>query len=146
MAWLAAAQAVMSVPATAAPALPPVTEGYSIVVARAVAQSDPIPIDCGAANCTSWLLGKFDQSHNIAGMPLPSAFEARLEMGSPFISQYVLAMIVEVLPDRTHRVRTARGFHYATGLACFDAADTAALTPPAAGPRLVRQGRQLCVK
>ena len=144
--WLAAAQAVMSVPATPAPALPPVTSGYSIVVARAVAQSDPIPIDCGAANCTSWFLGRFDQSHNIAGAPLPAKFDARLEMGSPFISQYVLAMVVETLPDGSRRVRATRGFHYQTKLACFDVGDTEALTPQPDGPRIVRSGRQICVK
>jgi len=146
IALLAAAQAVISVPATPAPALPPVTSGYSIVVARAVAQGDPIPIDCGAANCTSWFLGKFDQARTVAGVPLPAAFEARLEMGSPFISRYVLAMIVEALPDGTRRVRAAQGFHYQTGLACFDVADTSALTPPPGVERLVLQGRQLCVK
>ena len=146
IALLAAAQAVMSVPATPAPPLPPVTGGYSIVVARAVSQADPIPIVCNAPNCTSWYLGKFDRARNIAGRPLPPEFEARLEMGSPFISQYVLAMIVETLPDGTYRVRAAPGFHYATKLACFDVADTEALTPQPSGERLVRSGRAICVK
>ncbi len=146
IALLAAAQGVMSVPATPAPALPPVTSGYSIVVARAVAQGDPIPINCGAANCTSWFLGKFDRSHNVAGAPLPPKFEARLEMGSPFISQYVLALIIETLPDGSRRVRAAQGFHYRTKLACFDVADTEALTPQPDGSRIVRSGRQICVK
>jgi hypothetical protein len=146
IAVLAAAQAVMSVPATPAPPLPPVTGGYSIVVARAVRQSDPVPVNCSAPNCTSWYLGKFDRARNIAGQPLPPEFEARLEMGSPFISQYVLAMIVETLPDRTYRVRAAQGFHYATRLACFDVVDTEALTPQPSGERLVRNGRAICVK
>lgn len=143
---LAAAQAVMSVPVTPAPALPPVTSGYSIVVARAVSQSDPIPIACGAPDCTSWFLGRFDRAEMIAGNALPSEFLARLEMGSPFNSQYRLAMIVETLPDGGHRVRAAHGFHYATKLACFDVDETAALTPQPSGERIVRQGRQLCVK
>jgi hypothetical protein len=144
--WFAAAQAVMSVPATPGPVLSPVTSGYSIVVARAVSQSSPIPIACGAANCTSWFLGKFDQARNIAGVPLPSTFEARIEMGSPFISRYVLAMIVENMPDGTNRVRAAQGFHYRTKLACFDRADTEKLTPQPTAERLVRSGAALCVK
>jgi hypothetical protein len=144
--WLAAAQAVMSIPATSAPAPPPVTSGYSIAVARAVSQSDPIPIACGAANCTSWFLGRFDRTETIAGAPLPAKFEARFEMGSPFISQYVLAMIIEAMPNGNRRVRAAQGFHYRTRLACFDIGDTKALTPQPTGERLIRQGRQLCVK
>ena len=136
----------MSVPATPGPQLPPVTSSYSIVVARAVRQSDPIPIECGAEFCTSWFLGKFDKVQNIAGEPLPQTFDARLEMGSPFISQYVLAMLVEILPDGTRRVRASPGFHYQTKLACFDLADTARLSPVPAGDRIVRSGKQLCVK
>jgi hypothetical protein len=146
IAWLAAAQAVMSVPATPAPALPPVTSGYSIVVARAVSQADPIPIDCGADDCTSWFLGKFDRAETVAGAPLAAKFLARLEMGSPFIDQYTLAMIVETLPNATYRVRATHGFDDSTGLACFDLADAERLTPEPAGPRIVRSGRQLCVK
>ena len=136
----------MSVPATASPALPPVTSGYSIVVARAVSQSDPKPIDCGSDFCTSWFLGKFDKVENVAGEPLPAAFDARIEMGSPFISQYVLALLVETLPDGTRRVRASPGFHYRTKLACFDLADTAGLSPPPNGDRLAQSGKQLCVK
>jgi hypothetical protein len=143
---LAAAQAVMSVPVTPAPALPPVTSGYSIVVARAVSQSDPIPITCGEENCTSWFLGKFDQVQNVAGVPMPARFQARLEMGSPYMDQYKLAMIVEALPDGSHRVRATRGFHYQTKLACFDLNETELLSPQPVGERIVRQGRQLCIK
>lgn len=139
------AQAVMQVPVADGPALPPVTTRYSIVVARAVRQSDPKPIDCGAASCTSWYLGNFDQSHHVAGEPLPASFDARIEMGSPFNQQYVLAMLVETLADGTRRIRAKRGFHYQTRLACFDAPDTAQLDPPPVGDRLVRQGKQICV-
>ena len=142
---LAAAQAVMSVPVTPAPALPPMTTGYSIVVARAVQQSDPIPIKCGSEFCSSWFLGTFDQAENIAGAPLPREFKARLEMGSPFMGKYRLAMIVETLRDGTLRIRAAQGFHYQTKLACFEA-DTSRLVPPPEGERLVRHGTALCVK
>jgi len=143
---LAAAQAVMSAPAAPGPNLSPVTSGYSIVIARAVSQSDPNPIACRAANCTSWFLGKFDRARNIAGVPLPSRFDARIEMGSPFISQYVLAMIVESIGDGTYRVRAAQGFHYQTKLACFDFGDTQTLTPQPNGPQIIRSDRQICVK
>ena len=146
MALLAAAQAVMSVPVTPAPALPPVTGGYSIVVARAVSQSDPIPIACGAEFCTSWFLGRFDRSETIAGEPLPAEFVARLEMGSPYIDQYTLAMLVERLADGTRRVRATRGHDGRTSLACFDISDTEKLMPQPTGERIVTQGRQICVK
>ena len=143
---LAAAQAVMSVPATPGPQLPPVTSGYSIVVARAVSQADPIPIDCGKEFCTSWFRGKFDRTQNVAGEPLPAQFDARIEMGSPFISQYELALIVERIADGTLRVRAAQGHHWQTKLACFDLHDTRSLTPQPAGDRIVQSGNQLCVK
>jgi len=142
----AAAQVVMSVPVTPAPEMPPVTSGYSIVVARAVSQTDPIPVACGAGHCTSWFLGTFDQARNVAGSPMAPEFAARIEMGSPFADQYMLAMIVETLPDGAYRVRSAQGFHYRTKLACFDVDDTEKLTPPPSGQDLVRQGRAICVK
>ena len=143
---LAAVQAVMSVPVTPAPQAPPVTTGYSIVVARALTQTDPIPIACGSDNCTSWFLGKFDQVRNVAGIALPPAVQARMEMGSPFDTQYTLAMIIESQPDGSRRIRAAQGFHYQTKLACFDVRDTESLTPQPTGEQLVRDGRALCVK
>jgi hypothetical protein len=141
---LAAAQAVMSVPATPAPAIPPVTSSYSIVVARAVSQSDPIPIACGAANCTSWFLGKFDHARTLAGAPLPAEFLARIEMGSPFISQYRLLLLIAPDADGKPRVRSAGGFHTLTNEGCLDARDTSALSPAPAGPGLFRRGRAIC--
>ena len=141
---LAAAQAVMSVPATPAPALPPVTSGYSIVVARAVTQGNPIPIQCGAPNCTRWFLGKFDQARTLAGPPLPAEFDARLEMGSPFDQQYRLLLLVAREADGTLRIRSDGGFNTRTKEACLDPRDTDALTPPPAGPELVRRGRAIC--
>jgi hypothetical protein len=141
---LAAAQAVMSVPATPAPALPPVTIGYSIVVARAVTQTNPIPIQCGAANCTSWFLGRFDQARTLAGPPLPKEFDARLEMGSPYDQHYRLLLLVAREADGTLRVRSTGGFNTRTKEACLDALDTDALTPPPAGAELIKRGRAIC--
>jgi hypothetical protein len=144
IALFAAAQAVMSVPAMPAPALPPVTSDYSIVVARAVRQSDPIPIDCGTEFCTSWFLGNFDQARNVAGAPLPSGFNARIEMGSPFNMQYRLLLLVAREADGTLRVRSQTGFDGRTNEGCFDARDTVALKPEPSGPDLFKRGRAIC--
>jgi hypothetical protein len=141
---LAAAQAVMSVPATPAPALPSVTSGYSIVVARSVTQGSPIPIQCGAPNCTSWFLGKFDRSRTLAGLSLPAKFEARLEMGSPFDQQYRMLLLIAREADGTLRIRSDSGFNTRTKEACLDTRATDALTPPPAGPGLFRRGRAIC--
>ena len=134
----------MSVPVTSAPAMPPVTRGYSIVVARAVVQSDPIPIACGAEFCTSWFLGKFDQARTLAGTPLPPEFNARIEMGSPFNMQYRSLLLVARDGDGTLRVRSNTGFHSRTNEGCFDVDDTASLTPEPTGAELFRRGKALC--
>ena len=134
----------MSLPVTAAPALRPVTSGYSIVVARAVAQTDPIPIACGSDSCTSWFLGKFDQARTLAGNPLPAVFNARIEMGSPFNTQYRSLLLVVRESDGTLRVRSHTGFHTRTNEGCLDVKDTAALTPDPNGPDLFRRGKALC--
>ena len=141
---LAAAQAVMSVPVTSGPALPPVTSGYSIVVARAVSQADPIPIDCGEEFCTSWFLGKFDRARTLAGEPLPAEFDARIEMGSPLNMQYRLLLLVARDADGTLRVRSDTGFHGRTNEGCLDVEDTSALTPEPSGPDLFKRGRAIC--
>jgi hypothetical protein len=142
IALLAAAQA--SVPVTSAPQLPPVTENYSIVVARAVEQSDPIAIDCGTEFCTSWFLGKFDQARTLAGVPLPDKFDARIEMGSPYNMQYRQLLLVARDEDGALRVRSVSGFHTVTNEGCLDARDTAALTPEPSGPDLLKKGRAIC--
>ena len=134
----------MSVPVTPAPQLPPVTDNYSIVVARAVEQSDPIAIGCGTDSCTSWFLGKFEQARTLAGNPLPEKFDARIEMGSPFNMQYRQMLLVAREPDGTLRVRSAGGFNTRTNEACLDARDTAALTPGPNGPHLLKKGRAIC--
>jgi hypothetical protein len=144
IALVAAAQAVMSVPATPGPVLPPVTSRYSIVVARAVEQTDPIPIDCGSDFCTSWFLGRFDQGRTLSGNPLPSEFDARIEMGSPYNMQYRQLLLVAQETDGTLRVRSASGFHTLTNEGCLDARDTSVLTPEPGGPDLFKRGRAIC--
>ena len=134
----------MSVPVTTAPALSPVTSGYSIVVARAVTQTDPIPIACGAEFCTSWFLGKFDRARTLAGNPLPTEFNARIEMGSPFNMQYRSLLLLARESDGTLRVRSHTGFHSRTNEGCFDSRDTSALTPAPTAPGLFKRGKALC--
>jgi hypothetical protein len=141
---LAAAQAVMSVPATPAHQLPPLATGYSIVVARAVEQTDPIPIRCGSEFCTSWFRGTFDQARTLTGNPIPAEFDARIEMGSPFNMKYRLLLLVARDADGTLRVRSQTGFDGRTNEGCFDARDTVALTPEASGPDLYKRGRAIC--
>ena len=144
IALLAAAQAAMSVPVTPGPGLPPVTSGYSIVVARAVEQKDPVPIDCGSEFCTSWFLGTFDQAKTLAGDQLPAQFKARIEMGSPFNMQYRQLLLVAREADGTLRVRSDSGFHTVTKEGCLDAGATAALAPEPSGPDLFKRGRAIC--
>ena len=134
----------MSVPATPGPALPPVTSGYSIVIARAVEQTDPMPIDCGSDSCTSWFLGRFDQARTLAGNPLPGEFDARIEMGSPYNMQYRQLLLITQETDGTLRVRSVSGFHTLTNEGCLDARDSAALIPEPSGPGMYRRGRAIC--
>ena len=141
---LAAAQAVMSAPVTSGPELPPVTSDYSIVIARAVEQTDPIPIDCGSEFCTSWFLGSFDQAKTLAGETLPAEFKARIEMGSPFNMQYRQLLLVAREANGTLRVRSVSGFHTLTNEGCLDAGATAALAPEPSGPDLFKRGRVIC--
>ncbi|CAN5330637.1 hypothetical protein BH09PSE4_BH09PSE4_06340 [soil metagenome] len=124
----------------------PAPGSVSIVVARAVRQTDPQAEPCGAANCLSWFLGEFDDARTVSGAALPAAFNARIKMGSPFISRYTLAMIVERLPDGTQRVRATRGFHWQTHLACFERADTATLGLQPDDRGLIESNGQLCVR
>ena len=134
----------MSAPVTSGPELPPVTSDYSIVIARAVEQTDPIPIDCGSEFCTSWFLGSFDQAKTLAGETLSAEFKARIEMGSPFNMQYRQLLLVAREANGTLRVRSVSGFHTLTNEGCLDAGATAALAPEPSGPDLFRQGRVIC--
>ena len=94
----------------------------TLVVADAIEQTDPRPL-CADPTCTSMYLGRFENGRVLAGAALPSAFTARLEMGSPFISRYRLALIVEQRPGGESVVHAVAGFNTRTRLACFERAD-----------------------
>lgn len=100
----------------------PAPPAFTLVVARAVSQSDPRPASCGPdGSCDDNLfLGLFDQGRTIAGAPLPRRFHARMLLHTPLISPTTLAMIVERLPDGSLVARRITGFHYLTHKACFD--------------------------
>ena len=144
LALLILAQAVMHVPVTGSGAAPNRAAEHSIVVATAIDQTNPRAIACGEPACTSWFTARFGEGETIVGRPLPPKFSADLEMGSPYDQPYRLVLVVEHGPDGL-RVVDQLGFHYETHDACFGPA-IAALFPDAAGERLVRMGRTLCVK
>ena len=116
----------------------------SLVVARTVEQSDPRPL-CPQRNCTSLYRGTFSDTKTIAGMPLPRDFAARIEMGSPFISHYTLALIVERRPDGELLIRAQRGYDTRTHQACFDPAEIKRLGWRPSAESVVSTGNQLCV-
>lgn len=95
----------------------------TLVVADAVEQTDPRPL-CGEPRCTSMFLGRFENGRVLSGVELPESFNARLEMGSPFISRYRLVLIVEQRPGEESVVHAVAGFNTRTGVACFDRDDT----------------------
>jgi hypothetical protein len=68
-------------------------------------------------------VSEFRGARVIAGAELPRDFEARLKLHTPYISKYVLALIVERQQDGTLLVRRQAGFNGRTGVACFNAPD-----------------------
>ena len=117
----------------------------TLVVADAIEQTDPRPL-CADPTCTSMYLGRFENGRVLAGAALPSAFTARLEMGSPFISRYRLVLLVEQRPDGESVVHDVAGFNTRTGVACFERLDTSRLgwTPEGAGITTTPRGT-VCV-
>lgn len=124
MHWLAGLLAVqaLSVPAYSPPnPFPPaVPENLSLVIATSVSETDPRPL-CDRPNCTSLFLGRYDRAVAVAGPAVEPAFAARVEMGSPWVRPYRLALIVEQRPGQEALVRAMTGFSGRTGQACFDA-------------------------
>ncbi len=116
----------------------------SLVVARSGKQDDPQRL-CAEPGCTALYRGTFDNAATIAGKPLPKNFTARIEMGSPFISRYTLALIVEHRADGTMLVRAQQGFHGQTHLACFEPAEVRKLDWHPQAARISGSGDKLCV-
>jgi len=139
------AQAI-SVPAYSPPgAIPPaVPERLSLVVATTVSETDPQPL-CDRPNCTSLFLGRYTGAKTLAGPVVEGDFAARVEMGSPWIRPYRLALVVEQRPGAEPLVRAMTGFSSRTGQACFGADELTPLgwTPEGAG--ITRTDGAVCV-
>jgi len=98
---------------------------FSLAIATSGRQDDPRPAPCGPdGNCGDFLYrSEFRGARVLAGAELPKQFDARLKLHTPYISNYVLALIVERLADGTLIVRRQAGFNGRTGIACFNAPD-----------------------
>lgn len=133
----------LTIPAYSPPdAFPPADPArLSLVVATTVSETDPQPL-CDRPNCTALFLGRYQQGVTLAGAAFAAEFTARVEMGSPWIRPYRLAMIVEDRPGQEPLVRAMAGFSSRTGLACFE--DDMGWSPE--GPGVARVNGELCVR
>lgn len=119
------AQAVVHVPVAPPPAgsspldTPADPAALTLVVADSVAQTDPRPL-CASPACASLFLTRWKNARTIAGEPLGEAFAARMVMGSPFMSQARIVLVIERRDGDEPLVRAARGFNSRTGEACFE--------------------------
>jgi hypothetical protein len=116
----------------------------TLVVADAIEQTDPHPL-CGEPSCTSMFLGRFENGRVLSGAELPSSFNARLEMGSPFISRYRLVLIVEQRPGEESVVHAVAGFNTRTRVACFEPSDTDGLGWVPTGAGISAERGTICV-
>ena len=142
------AQVLVAVPATTEPpqlGVPPDPARLSLVVADTVSETDPQPL-CDRPDCLSLFLGRYSNAMVLAGMPVEPQFAARIAMGSPWISRYRLAFIVEQREQKEWLVRAVAGFGDGTHEACFERRDTDSLNWDPAGPKIVKRGRVLCVQ
>jgi hypothetical protein len=101
------------------------SQRFSLVIAETGRQNDPKPAPCGPnGRCGDFLYrADFHHARVIAGAELPEAFDARLTLHTPYISSYVLALIVERQKDGSLLVRRQAGFNGRNGVACFNDAD-----------------------
>jgi hypothetical protein len=97
------------------------SERTSLVIAESGRQVDPKPAPCGPNGaCGDFLYrSTFRHAQVLVGAELPNSFEARLKLHTPYISSYVLALIVERQPDGALLVRRQAGFNGRNGMACF---------------------------
>ena len=98
---------------------------FSLVIAETGHQDDPRPAPCGPnGDCDDFLYrAEFHDARVVAGAELPAKFNARLTLHTPYISPYVLALIVERQKDGSLLVRRQAGFNGRTGVACFNEPD-----------------------
>lgn len=96
---------------------------YSLVIAETSRQDNPRPAPCGPdGSCGDFLYrAEFHDARVVAGAELPKKFDARLKLHTPYISTYVLALIVERLDDGSLLVRRQTGFNGRNGVGCFNA-------------------------
>lgn len=95
---------------------------FSLVIAESGRQDDPKPAPCGPdGSCGDFLYrSEFRKARVVTGGELPKTFSARLKLHTPYISNYVLALIVEKQKDGALLVRRQAGFNGRTGVACFN--------------------------
>lgn len=136
----------ISVPAYSPPGVipPAVPERLSLVVATTVSETDPQPL-CDRPNCTSLFLGRYGQAVTLAGPAVEAEFTARVEMGSPWIRPYRLALVVEQRPGAEPLVRAMTGFSLRTGQACFGADELTPLGWTPEGADIARTDGAVCV-
>jgi hypothetical protein len=126
--------------------LPPQSPALSLVVAETERQYGPRPVPCDAGGCgDSYYRAWFDPARAIAGVPLPSSFEAQLRLHTPFISRTTLALIVARQPDGALRVLRRAGFNGRTGVACFREPGEPSVDWKPQGPQIRSAGDTLCV-
>ena len=136
--------------AAAPPAhFPPVQPAnLSLAIATSGTQRDPRPAPCGPdGSCGDFYYrSTFSSARTLVGTPLPASFEARLKLHTPYISRYVLALIVERMADGSLLVRRQAGFNGRTGIACFDEPSEHKVDWSPTGPGLRIENRALCVE
>ena len=145
---LIVAQALVNQPVTARAAevsAAPDPERLSLVVAQSVSETDPQPL-CDRPDCTSLFLGRYADATVLAGLPLPAAFAARVEMGSPWNMSYRLVLIVEQREGREPLVRAMTGFNRRTGEACFETPIAALSGWRPQGPGIFERYGAICVR
>jgi hypothetical protein len=121
---------------------------YSLVIAETSHQDDPKSAPCApTGDCDDFLYrAEFHDARVIAGGELPTKFEARLRLRTPYISSYVIALIVERQKDGALQVRRQAGFNGRNGIACFNAPDESPVEwKPEAVAAVRYQTGDLCV-
>jgi hypothetical protein len=128
-------------PATAA------RQRFSLVIGETSRQDDPKPAPCGPNGaCGNFLYrAEFHDARIIAGAELPKRFDARLTLHTPYISTYVVALIVERQRDGSLLVRRQAGFNGRTGVACFNDPDEWSVDWKPDIPAVHYGGGDLCV-
>ena len=120
---------------------------YALVIARTGRHRDPVPAPCGPdGSCGDSLFRvAFRDGRVIAGGEVPAAFDARLKLHSPLISDTVLALILERQADGSLLVRRRAGFNGRTGIACFREPDEPAVDWRPEVPEVKYDKGALCV-